>query len=364
MDFMDALTALASKCRNQGKNLQTEAATVNALVMPFIHLLGYDVFNPLEVVPEFTADIGEKKGERVDYAIIKDGMPIILFECKPYGAALECAQYTQLQRYFHVTTARVAILTDGNRYRFFSDLEAPNLMDAKPYMEFVLENMDEALVPELRKLCKDKFDVDDALSAASELKYTREFKGVLGRQLTNPEEDFVKFFVAQVYSGKITQAVKERFTPLLTRAIEQFINERINERLKNALAASPASVPDAASGETPEESASQENNGIVTTEEEWQGYYLVKSMLLGVVPPERVIIRDAVSYCAILLDDNNRKPLCRLHFNGKQKSVGLFDGGRKDARQPIDSLDDMLQFAEALRATAVAYDSPKKILEK
>lgn len=362
MDFMDALTALASKCRNQGKNLQTEEATKNALIMPFIHLLGYDVFNPMEVVPEFTADIGEKKGERVDYAIMRDNQPIILFECKPYGSPLECTQCTQLQRYFHGTSARVAILTDGNRYRFFSDLEAPNLMDNKPYMDFVLEGMDEALVPEIRKLCKDKFDVDEALSAASELKYTREFKSVLARQTTEPDEDFVKFFIAQVYEGKITQSVKERFTPILTRAIEQFINEQINARLKNALSAAPRPTPEPSetSENAEQDSADEGKPGIVTTEEEWQGYYLVKSMLIGTVAPERVVIRDALKYCAILLDDNNRKPLCRLHFNGKQKYVGLFNDGKKDEKQPIEKLDDMLRFAEAIRATALGYDALKK----
>lgn len=362
MDFMDALTALASKCRNQGKNLQTEEATKNALIMPFIHLLGYDVFNPQEVVPEFTADIGEKKGERVDYAIMRDNQPIILFECKPYGSPLECTQCTQLQRYFHGTSARVAILTDGNRYRFFSDLESPNLMDNKPYMDFVLEGMDEALVPEIRKLCKDKFDVDEALSAASELKYTREFKSVLARQITEPDEDFVKFFIGKVYEGKITQSVKERFAPILTRAIEQFINEQINARLKNALAAAPKPTPDAPGAQDDAEPEGKDGgkSGIVTTEEEWQAYYLIKSMLLGVVASERIIIRDALKYCAILLDDNNRKPLCRLHFNGKQKYVGLFHDGRKDEKQPIETLDEMLQFAEAVRATALAYDAMKK----
>ena len=361
MDFMDALTALASKCRNQGKNLQTEEATKNALIMPFIHILGYDVFNPQEVVPEFTADIGEKKGERVDYAIMRDDKPIILFECKPYGSPLECNQCTQLQRYFHVTAARVAILTDGNRYRFFSDLEAPNIMDNKPYMEFVVENIDETLVPEIRKLCKDKFDVDEALSAASELKYTREFKSVLARQLNEPDEDFVKFFIAQVYEGKITQSVKERFTPMITRAAEQFINEQINARLKNALAAAPKATAETAddSANAEAEDADDDKPNIVTTEEEWQAFYLVKSMLYGVIDPSRVVIRDAIKFCSVLLDDSNRKPLCRLHFNGNQKYIGLFNDGKKDEKQPIEKLDDMLQFSSVIRDTALSYGASK-----
>lgn len=359
MDFMDRLNALASKSRNLGATLQTEEAAKNALVMPFLHLLGYDVFNPAEVVPEYSAPLGEVKDARVDYAIISGGKPIMLVECKPYGTALETKQCNQLLLYFHATEARVAILTDGNRYRFYSDLEVPNKMDSKHYMEFVLEELDEALIPEIRKLGKDKFDVESALSSANELKYTREFKRILAEQMVEPHDEMVRFFVSQVYDGKITQGVKDRFAPILKSSLEQFVNDRINERLKNAMTRNEK--PEQEQGSSPAEPLPDESEvKIITTEEEWQAYYLVKSLLVGTISTDRVTIKDAQSYCAILLDGKNNRPICRLHFNRKQKQIGLFDGEKKDDRVPIEGLDDLLPLAERLRATVLAYDGGKE----
>ena len=232
MDFSERIAELSKKVKNLGDSLKTEEATKNALVMPFIAALGYDVFNPAEVVPEFSAPIGEYKDARVDYAILVDGKPILLLECKALGTSLDMKHCNQLQLYFHGTEAPIAILTDGNRYRFYSDLETANKMDSKPYMEFVLDDMDEMLLPELRKLAKGKFDRDACMSAANELKYNREFKRLMSEQMEKPHEDFARFFIGQTYDGRITQNVLDRFTPILTAALDQFINDRINDRLK------------------------------------------------------------------------------------------------------------------------------------
>lgn len=78
-DFTDRIRDLAAQVRIQLPNIQTEEATKNALIMPFITALGYNVFNPTEVTPELHADVGLKKGEKVDYAILVDGKPAILF---------------------------------------------------------------------------------------------------------------------------------------------------------------------------------------------------------------------------------------------------------------------------------------------
>ncbi len=135
MDLIDRLRDLASRLEKIVAQLQTEEATKNALVMPFINALGYNVFDPLEVVPEFTADVGTKKGEKVDYAIMQDGKPIILMEVKAANCNLDNAHCSQLYRYFSVTDARFSVLTNGIHYRFFSDLESPNKMDARPFLE-------------------------------------------------------------------------------------------------------------------------------------------------------------------------------------------------------------------------------------
>lgn len=363
MEFAERIAELAKKIGSMGSALNTEEATKTALVLPFIAALGYDVFNPSEVVPEFAAPIGEYKDARVDYAILVEGKPILLIECKAFGTQLESKQCNQLQLYFHGTEAPIAILTDGNRYRFFSDLETPNRMDTKPYMEFTLADMDEALIPELRKLAKGKFDRDACLSAANELKYNREFKRILAEQMENPHEDFARFFIRQAYDGMITQQVRDRFTPVLVAAMNQFINDRINERLKNAMTQQQKpEAPEPIKQESPVEE--KQASGIVTTPEEIEAWYIIKSLLVGVVDSERVTMRDAQSYCAILLDDNNRKPLCRLHFNGKQWRVGLFDGDNRDDRINIEKLDDILPLGDRIRATAMQYDSAKKAKEE
>lgn len=204
-------------------------------------------------MPEFSAPIGEYKDARVDYAILVDGKPILLLECKALGTSLDMKHCNQLQLYFHGTEAPIAILTDGNRYRFYSDLEAANKMDSKPYMEFVLDDMDEMLLPELRKLAKGKFNRDACMSAANELKYNREFKRIMGEQMETPHEDFARFFIGQTYDGRITQNVLDRFTPILTAALDQFINDRINDRLKNAMTQQKPEIVEIESEDAPQE---------------------------------------------------------------------------------------------------------------
>lgn len=357
MDFEERIFELSKRVKTHRDKLINEEMTKNTLVMPFIQALGYDVFNPAEVVPEFSAPIGEYKDARVDYAILVDDRPIVIIECKTLGAHLEARQCNQLQIYFHGTEAPIAILTDGNCYRFYSDLETPNKMDSKPYMEFCLDEMDTALIPELRKLAKGKFDRDACMVSANELKYNREFKQIMARQMTEPDDDFARFFISQVYDGPITQKVREKFTPILITAMEQFLNEKIDSRLKNAMTQQKTMAE-----ETTEEKPQQEKAApnIETTSDELEAYYLVKSLLVGTIDTERVAMRDGVNFCNILLDDKLTKPLFRLHFNKRPWRVGLFDGDNKDDRLEIEKLDDILPLADRIRATAKKYDDAKK----
>jgi hypothetical protein len=235
MDFIDQLRALSARGSKQIPMIATEEATKNALVMPFINALGYNVFDPAEVTPELNADVGVKKGEKVDYAVLKDGAVVMLFECKSVSTNLDKITPTQLFRYFTVTKARIGILTNGLIYRFFSDLEEPNKMDTRPFLEFDLLDIEEPVVAELKKLSKGSFDQEAVLEAASELKYTREIKRVLAEQLSAASEEFVRFFIPHVYSGRMTQSVKDQFTPIVQRAFRHFISDQVNDRLKSAL---------------------------------------------------------------------------------------------------------------------------------
>ncbi|MCW2289460.1 hypothetical protein EDF60_2480 [Leucobacter luti] len=367
-EITERLNSLAAKLGQQRGSIETEEATKNAFVMPFISLvLGYDVFNPNEVVPEFTADVGTKRGEKVDYAIVKDGAVQILIECKHVGAPLNIKHASQLFRYFATTSARIAVLTNGDEYHFFTDLDAPNKMDEKPFLVIQVSDLDSALIPELNKLAKDAFDLDSIISAAEELKYVGEFKRVLAAQFSEPDTDWVKFLTARVYEGSFTQKVRDQFSGLVTKAMKQFLNDRVNDRLKAALggqamqndnasvSSSDASEHVATASARSAVDSSEGRDDIETTLEELEGFQIVRAIACSEVTPSRIAQRDNKTYFGILLDDNNRKPIARLWFNTGQKYLGLFDEEKNETRVPIESLDEIYQHAEQIRATVGYY---------
>lgn len=357
MEFTERLNALSTKIRQQIEVINTEEATKTAFVMPFIHnVLGYDVFDPSEVTPEFVCDIGTKKGEKIDYAIMKNNDVQILIECKKIGEPLHINHASQLFRYFHVTNARISILTNGQIYRFYTDLDAPNKMDEKPFLEVDLLDIDENVIPELKKLTKSSFDLESIINAAGELKYVSQIKRILHTQLNNPEDDFVKFFASRVYDGMLTQKVRESFQILTKKAASQYINDQVNERLKSAITGiTPAVVEAPTETQQSEDDEQKDESEIITTLEELEGFHIVKAITRAVLEAPRITHRDTKSYCGILVDDNNRKPLCRLHFNRTQKYIGLFDLEKNETRHPISTVDDIYSFADILKATAALY---------
>lgn len=358
MDFIDRIRELAAKIPKQIEYIQTEEATKSALVMPFIQALGYNVFDPTEVVPEYIADVGVKKGEKVDYTILRDGKPIMLFECKFVKTDLQNTHMSQLYRYFSVTAARIAVLTNGITYRFYSDIEQPNKMDERPFLVFSMLDIQEGLVNELKKLGKDAFNLDEMLSRASDLKYTREIKRILDAELTTPTPEFIKFFASKVYSGRMTHNTLELFSDIVKRAYTQFINEKINERLQSAISkAEPASEPQEAEPEPEEAKELSREDRITTSNEELEAFYIVKGILHGVVELERIAHRDTISYFNVLLDDNNRKPICRFYFNNlENKQLALFDKNKKDRKVPLNSLNDIYKYADDIKQTIGYYE--------
>ena len=360
MDFIEVLQTISSKIGKQKNLIKTEEATKNAFVMPFISALGYDVFDPAEVVPEFIADVGIKKGEKVDYAIKHDGKIIMLFECKCCNSSLDESHASQLYRYFSVTEARIAVLTDGIIYRFFTDIEEPNKMDPKPFMEFNMLDIQEPLVVELKRLTKQAFNLEAILTVAGELKYTREIRRILNDELNAPSEEFVKFLARQVYSGKLTMTVLAQFAVITKQAFTQFINEHITERLRSAMGepvvpAETANETNTANGHQNGAVVAEDANKLATTPEELEAYYIVKAITCAVIEAERIVYRDSQTYFSILCDDNNRRPICRLHFNGKQKSIGILDANRNEERIPIVNLNEIYKLADQLKSIAGAY---------
>ncbi len=359
MDFIDQLRVLSTRILNTKNMIQTEEATKNAMIMPFIQILGYNVFDPLEVTPELVADIGTKKGEKVDYAILSNGQPIMLFECKKAGADLHINHASQLFRYFHVTAARFGILTNGLVYRFFTDLEQPNKMDEKPFFEFNVLDFKERDVEELKKFTKSVFDLESILTTANQLKYTRAIQTKLAEWIAAPSEEFVRLVSAELLGSKrFTPQIKEQFIGITRRAFEQLIGEKINDRLKGAMTPESITVaePLPLNSTVTEVSTVSAEPATQITPEEVEGFHTIRGIVRSIVPSKRVTMRDAQTYCAILLDDNNRKPICRLRFNNVQKlRIGIFNNKKEEEQFSLDSVDDIYIYAEQLRDTVSIY---------
>ncbi len=354
MDFKDLIYQHSERISKLKESIETEEATKNAFIMPFIQILGYDVFNPLELVPEMVCDIGLKKGEKIDYTIIKEGEPIILIECKGWKHDLNLYD-NQLLRYFHVSKAKFGILTNGIKYRFYTDLEVPNKMDEKPFLEFDFENIKEAQIEELKKFHKSYFDIGTILSTASELKYARELKQALVAEFTSPCPEFVKLFTKKIYEGIITPKVLEQFTNILKRTISSHINDIISDRIKNALNTTTSEEQQAEEVKIIDNIDYKENK-INTTNEELEGFFIIKSIIRPIINAERVTHRDAQSYFAIFADNNNRKPICRLYLNSQSnKQITLIDSDKKEVKYKLEKLDDIYNYSDDLIKIAEQY---------
>lgn len=352
MDFKDQIKIIGERVLKLKDQIATEEATKNAFIMPFLQSLGYDVFNPTEVVPEYITDIGTKKGEKIDYAIFKDGSPIILVECKHCSQNLDLHD-GQLLRYFHVSKAKFGLLTNGVNYRFYSDLVEANKMDEKPFLEFNITEIKDNQIEELKKFHKSYFDADSIVNTASELKYSNELKQLLSQELNNPSADFVKFFARQVYPSIVTAKVLDQFTNLTKKAAQVLISDLITERLNTALNKEKET---SAVQETLTVAVEEAEPKVETTEEEIESFMIVKTILRQKIDVKRITHRDAQSYFAILLDNNNRKTICRLYLNTGKKHFAVLDENKKEIKTEIQSLDDIFNFSDKLFEIVENYD--------
>lgn len=340
MGFSENIKQFSERVTTLKQTISTEEATKMSLIVPFFQLLGYDVFNPTEFCPEFTADVGVKKGEKVDYAILLNGTPEILIECKWCGDTLE-KHGSQLFRYFTTSSAKFAILTNGLKYMFFTDLEEANKMDLSPFMTIDLENLKDTSINELKKFSKEAFDKDSIFSSASDLKYTGLIKEWLKQQSEEITDDFAKAVLSSVYDGLKTQKVIDKFKPIIKKSFNSYINDIVNQKITSALSPEVDETPDA---ENEEILASK----IVTTEEELQAYNIVLAILSEKIDISEISYRDTESYFGILYHDNNRKPICRLNLDTKKKQILIPDSSKNFTRTYINNITDIFKLKKDL----------------
>lgn len=346
MEIKEKLYSLSERIEKILDQIKTEEGTKQSLILPFFQILGYDVFNPLEFCPEFDADYGIKKGEKVDYAIIIDGDPTILIEAKACNDNLD-KHGAQLFRYFNSSKAKFGVLTNGVKYRFFTDLDETNKMDKKPFFEVDLLNLNDTQISYLKNFERDSLDVTSILSTAEELKYSNLIKDFLRQQLSSPSEDFANYILSHVYEGRKTATVVEKFLPIIKRAYNQLITETLSTKFAETLKGN--TKLDENTDVQEEVSADINIDKIVTTSEELEGFAIIKSILRTLIDPNEITYKDTETYFGVLYKNNTRKWICRLYL-GSKKSIVLPTDDKGQERYYLESLNDIYNYEEQLKA--------------
>ena len=353
MDLKIKLAQLHQRVVGLKDQITTEEATKNAFVMPFIQILGYDIFNPTEVIPEHICDIGTKKGEKVDYVIRRNNEPILIFECKHWKENAD-AHNSQLHRYYHVSKARFGVLTNGTIYNFYADLEKPNIMDEKPFLTIDLEDLKDNAIKILESFTKNEYNLENILDSAEGLKYIKAIRKEFEKEIEQPSDELIKLLVNRFFDKPLIASRMATFKEYTKKALTISINESISDRLKSALHINELPVSSSEIKASPIDENS--DSKINTTEEELEAFQIVKAILREKIPVNRIAPRDTQSYFGVLLDDNNRKPICRFHFNTANKYIEVFPNG-KDAgeKTQLNSLDEIYEFRGQLHKTLENY---------
>ena len=361
MTFEDEIKEFSKTIPNKLEHIDSEETSKIALITPFLRLMGYDTTNPAEVKAEYTADVGTKQGEKVDFAILQDGEPLVFIECKSASNELTTDNISQLYRYFSITDIQIGILTNGVEYKFFTTGEDNNRMDEKPFLDIDLLNLTKKDMKELEKFKKVNFDIDEVVSRADNLKYRNSIKKTLLSEFENPTDDFIKAIGRQVYDGKLTPGIKEKFGNIISIAINEIINERVNKTLANAVASNEEEQEDNNNIEAEEEIISED--GIITTDTEKEGYFIVRSIASEILDPDKVAIRDRKHYCNILYDNNQRYPIVRFYFNNEDHlRVEFYDeitltsnGGKKGEKVDIENVSELYNYKERILSVINEY---------
>ena len=362
MDFLDEVNTRSGRFAERlTHSIGTEEATKTSFVLPFIQMLGYDIFDPSQVVPEFTADIGTKKSEKVDYALMQDGKPVVLIECKKYGSNLDEEEMSQLLRYFTVTDTHFGILTDGISYRFYSDLDQPNMMDPKPFFDFNMLEFTEPQVKELKRFTKSAFQIDETIDAARQLKYMTGIKRIIAKEIADPSDEFVRFFVKQVYAGKNTQSVRETFATLVHDAFAQFINDSFDVRLNAALQRIEEQKKTAQTQQEEGHNEDVQDEEDEPTALEMEAFAVIKAILRETADVRRLRMYPGQKFATIYIrpnadSDRSETLLCRLLFKTPNLRLNLCDRRFGD-NDPIDGIDGIFDYADRFRDAVKALEA-------
>ena len=337
MDVNNTIHDVAERILKQVPFVQSEEATKLAMVNPFLReVLGYDTTDLTQVQPEFTADVGIKQGEKVDYALIHDGEPVILIEAKVTGTPLDKSEPSQLFRYFAaLDSARFGIFTDGVKYLFFTDIDKPNVMDTRPFLTLDLSDIKQEQVEEVGRFVRTDFDPSEIRENADALKYVQGLRERIAQEFRDPSDDFVRLLMSSVYDGLKTQSAVDAFRVHTQKALKSFVEVNLRERLAAAFGkeAGETEIPEADEPETE------------LTNEEVRAFFIIKALLHDVIDVDRLHLVERKDHCVVLVDGSTRKLVCKLRLRDRPHHIELigFDdqGNRFSTRPRLQSIDDI-----------------------
>lgn len=326
MEFLERIKELGKKISEQKSFVATEQAAKTSFVMPFLQALGYDVFNAVEVIPEYVADWAAKKGEKVDYTIKVGGQTMMLLECKQVDDTLDAAKENQLANYFHhVQECNIGVLTNGIVYKFYTDLNAENIMDTEPFFVFDFTAFKDPHIARLEMFSKANITKTDVIN--SDIIKIRNYSATieaLKKDFSNPADDWVKYIIKQMpFIKRSTEAVVEEFREHIKKAVVQFEQDFFDAQIARLKETTQAPTPEQQAKPTEQP---PEKSSIQTTVEEMQALSIVRSMLYKIIPSEKIALKDSENYCNISYVTTGWPTIVRLNFSDPNKLSISFPG--------------------------------------
>lgn len=321
-EFHNKISAHAQHVLRVGEHCTTEETTKQALILPMLDILGFHAYDPTKVRAEYSADLpGVKNGERVDYALFCQSIPVILIEAKPYNENLN-NHAPQLMRYFNASPeVEFAVITNGREWRFFTDLNNKNVMDDKPFLTINFEKLDQTKITKLSRFCHDNFQADTLRVLAEESVYLSSFTKTISKSLKEVDADFVRYVASHANIGRqLTQKFIDNITPLVKQAVEKAVSEMVVSGLSNN---APETIQPAQELKENNENTSEEemvdivdpnNSKIITTVREQTMLYFTE-LLLG--ENEQFEWKDTESYLSILYQGKTNRWIYRYYDKTK-----------------------------------------------
>lgn len=380
-EFRKRILEHAKLVTSRAPKVASEAQTNASLVSPFLTALGYDVANPDEVCAEHHADFSDKYQNKVDFAILHQGLPVIAIESKRVGASKK-DDHGQLRSYFNaLQTVKLGILTDGLKYEFFADSDKPNMMDDGAFLridfsEIDRNGIDDNTLSGIAAIRKGKFNPEDVGAEAKKKLLSESLVSILKQFKTDPSDDFIRFMLGcSVVGGKITkitQKVVDTNRDIIRSAMEAFVAQEALARLgyapKDVVRAPPerqesAAIPSPAMPLEPESEALSPSEGEknALTYAKNRLFYLVRNdVLFNEV--QKITFRKSKTSFRVYYGKPNNGSLFDYKEHKDGKAILHFPAvdGKEIIYTPSADLDDCLlgAFTQRVKEAGIALDAP------